>query len=86
MLQWGNKQGRAALALTLLGALGVGAAALLARRDLRTAQALAAQRLEENRCLRSKNQALEEQLRRTEAGEDAKRAFWPICPTTSARR
>lgn len=51
MLQWGNKQGKAALALTLLGALGAGAAALLARRDRQTAQALAAQRLEENRCL-----------------------------------
>lgn len=75
MLQWGNKQGKAALALTLLGALGAGAAALLARRDRQTAQALAAQRLEENRCLQSKNQALEERLRRTEAGEDAKRDF-----------
>lgn len=85
MLQWGNKQGRAALALTLLGALGAGAAALLARRDLRTAQALAAQRLEENRCLRSKNQALEGHAA-PRPGKTPSGTFWPICPTTSARR
>lgn len=77
MLQWGKRpgSGKAALALTLLGALGAGAAALLTRKKAQTAQALADRRLAENRRLQSRNQELEERLRRTEVEEAAKRDF-----------